>query len=243
MADRISPSLRLQKLVVKACNEYALIENGDKILIAVSGGKDSTCLAWALSRIKAALKVDYELLAVHISSDFCACCKKAVLLERLPDWNIPFEDVFVPIIGRLKPGRKMNCYWCSTQRRTELLRYAASHGCYKIALGHHLDDIIETYFMNLLQKGVAETMQPLLRYTKYPVSLIRPLSFAAEDQVIACADELGVLKAACTCPFGAASKRKEIRKKIADLTSDAPGAKQRVLGAIIAAHPCARSFA
>jgi len=106
------------KLVVKAVMERALVSDGDRILIAASGGKDSTVLAWALAAARPALKIDYELAALHISTDFCACCKKSVLSQRLAEWGIPFIDLFVPVIGRLKEGEKMNCYWCSTQRRS-----------------------------------------------------------------------------------------------------------------------------
>jgi tRNA 2-thiocytidine biosynthesis protein TtcA len=221
------------KLVVKAVMERNLIENGDRILIAASGGKDSTIMAWALNAARPALKRDYDLAAVHISSDFCACCKKAELAKNLAEWNVPFTDIFTPIIKRLKHGRKMNCYWCSTQRRTELLKYAVENNFNKIALGHHLDDIIETFFMNMTEKGELSTMPIFLKYQKYPVSLIRPLGYVEERQIILCADEKGVLKAACTCPFGVNSNRRAIRRRIADFTGDSSAVKRRIFKAII----------
>ena len=184
----------VKKLVVKIVMERSLIENGDRILIAVSGGKDSSVLAWALSRIKPALKINYELAGLHISTDFCACCKKSILCKRLEEWGIPFKDLFVPVIGRLKEGEKMNCYWCSTQRRTELLKYAVENNFNKIALGHHLDDIVETFFMNLLTKGEMLAMPILLNYRKYPVSLIRPLAMLEEKRIISCAAQQNILK-------------------------------------------------
>ncbi len=207
---------QVKKLVVKTVLERGLIQDGDRILIAVSGGKDSSVLAWALSQIRPALKINYELAGIHISTDFCACCKKSALAKRLEEWGVPFTDFFVPVIGRLKEGEKMNCYWCSTQRRTELLKYAVENGFNKIALGHHLDDIIETFFMNMCSKGELLAMPVLLKYRKYPVSLIRPLALLEEKQIIACADELNILKAACTCPYGRNSKRRDIRSRIAD---------------------------
>ena len=192
MADRFlrkaGASRIVQKLTAKTVFSHGLIEDGDRILIAVSGGKDSTALAWALSAIRRELRKDYALMALHISSDFCSCCKKTALKERLARWDIPFDDVFVPVIARLKPGEKMNCYWCSTQRRAELLSYAQRRGCNKIALGHHLDDILETYFMNMTQAGALRGMPARLAYRKYPVTLIRPLALLEERQ-IAKADE------------------------------------------------------
>jgi tRNA 2-thiocytidine biosynthesis protein TtcA len=220
------------KLTAKAILERNLIEDGDRILIAVSGGKDSTVLAWALAGLRRGLKKDYPLEALHISSDFCSCCKKSALRRRLDEWGIPFRDLLVPIVGRLKEGRRMNCYWCSTQRRTELLKYAVEHRFNKIALGHHLDDIIETFFMNMLGKGELSAMPMLLPYRKYPVSLIRPLGYLEERQIIACAEEQGILKAACTCPYGLRSERREIRDRIAALTGNSGAVKRRILKAL-----------
>ena len=221
-----------RKLAVKAVMERGLIGDGDRVLIAASGGKDSTVLAWALSAARPALKIGYELSALHISTDFCACCKKLELARTLAEWGVPFNDLFVPVIGRLKEGEKMNCYWCSTQRRAELLKYATENGFNKIALGHHLDDIVETFFMNLCYKGELSTMPAMLRYRKYPVSLIRPLAYLEERQIIECADALGILGAACTCPYGANSKRRDMRQRIAAFTGESGAVKRRVLGAL-----------
>jgi len=212
--------------------ERNLICDGDRILIAVSGGKDSTVLAWALSSIHPAVKANYELAAIHISTDFCACCKKSELSRRLEEWGIPFNDIFVPVIGRLKEGEKMNCYWCSTQRRAELLKYAVENGFNKIALGHHLDDIIETFFMNLCAKAEISAMPILIKYRKFPVSLIRPLAYIEERQVIECADAQNILKAACTCPYGINSKRRDMRERITALTNSSGAVKRRILKAL-----------
>jgi tRNA 2-thiocytidine biosynthesis protein TtcA len=236
MADRFlhkaMPSEAVRKLTARLVLELGLIADGDRILIAASGGKDSTVMAWALSSLRPALKRDYTLEAVHISSDFCSCCKKAALRSRLAEWGIPFTDIFVPVIGRLKPGKKMNCYWCSTQRRTELLKYAMENGFNKIALGHHLDDIIETFFMNMTARGELSTMPVLLKYRKYPVSLIRPLGFVEERQIIACAEETGIIKAACTCPYGINSKRRDMRERVALFTGNSGAVKRRIFKAM-----------
>ena len=229
---RAGPSLIVQKLVVKAIIERKLIQGGDRILIAASGGKDSSVMAWTLAGIRRALKIDYGLQALHISSDFCSCCKKSILAARLGEWGIPFTDLSVPIIGRLKDGRKMNCYWCSTQRRTELLKYAMEKGFNKIALGHHLDDIIETFFMNLCGKGLLSAMPMNLSYRKYPVTIIRPMGYLEEKQIIACAAEQNILKAACTCPYGINSGRRDMRAQISAFTGDSGAVKRRILSAL-----------
>ncbi|MDR1893681.1 MAG: tRNA 2-thiocytidine biosynthesis TtcA family protein [Spirochaetales bacterium] len=226
----------VRKLTLKAILERNLIAEGDRILAGVSGGKDSTVMAWVLSDLKQALKRNFTLEAIHISTDFCSCCQKGALKQNLAGWGLPFQDLPVPVMGRLKPGKTMNCYWCSTQRRTELIRYAVDHGFNKLALGHHLDDIIETFFMNLLQKGTLETMPARLDYRKYPLSLIRPLAYVEEAQIIACAGEKGILRSVCTCPFGLHSGRREMRARIKPLLGEGPGPKRRILRALSGGH-------
>ncbi|MDR2134748.1 MAG: tRNA 2-thiocytidine biosynthesis TtcA family protein [Treponema sp.] len=229
---RADASTVVRKLCAKAVLERKLVTEKDRILIAASGGKDSSVMAWALAGLRPAIGQNYELAAVHISSDFCACCKKAILSKRMEEWGIPFTDLFVPVIGRLKEGKKMNCYWCSTQRRTELLKYAMEHGFNKIALGHHLDDILETFFMNMTGKGELSTMPIILKYRKYPVSLIRPLAYLEERQIVDCAAEQNILRAACTCPYGINSGRRDIRKRIAGLTGNSGTVKRRMFRAL-----------
>ncbi len=219
---------RLAKLVESALRRYSMIEEGDRILVAVSGGKDSTSLAYDLAMKRRWWTVRYELRAIHIATDFCSCCKKSALMGLLESWGVPAVSVDVPVIGRLKPGRSMNCYWCSTQRRTELLRYAMAEGFNKIALGHHLDDVVETLMMNMLYKGQISGMLPSLAYGKYPVSIIRPLALCEESQVIAFAEEKGFRSAACTCPYGLGSKRREARARIAQLTGGSSRLKRNL---------------
>ena len=227
----------VRKLVSKAVHERQLIVEGDRILVAASGGKDSTVMAWALAGLKRELKINYELAALHISGDFVATDfdavdKKSALASRFGEWGIPFTALEVPIMGRLKEGRRMNCYWCATQRRTELIKYALENGFNKIALGHHLDDIIETYFMNMTAKGRLSAMPMYLAYRKYPLVLIRPLGYLEERQIIACADEQGFLKSTCTCPYSINSGRLEMRRRIAAFTGNSGAVKRRIFAAL-----------
>jgi tRNA 2-thiocytidine biosynthesis protein TtcA len=231
---RAKSDLIVQKLTAKAVMERRLITKGDRILIAASGGKDSSVMAWALSALRPALKFDYTLEALHIINDFDDACKKPRLAARFEQWDIPFSELFVPTIGRLKDGHKMNCYWCSTQRRTELIRYAIEKGYNKIALGHHLDDIIETFFMNLTGEGTLSAMPMYLAYRKYPLTLIRPLGYLEERQIIACAEEQGLLSTASVCPYGLHSRRRDIRDRITAFTLNSGAVKRRILAALSA---------
>jgi tRNA 2-thiocytidine biosynthesis protein TtcA len=194
--------------------------------------------------LRRALKFDYTLEALHVSGDFEEAvnitagsndCNKTALAAMLEKCGIPFTGLMVPVSGRLKEGRKMNCYWCSTQRRTELIRYALENRFNKIALGHHLDDIIETFFMNMTGKGTLLAMPMYLAYRKYPLSLIRPLGYLEERQIIACAGEQGMLSQALSCPYGLNSRRREIRARIAEFTGNSAAVKRRILGSIASA--------
>ncbi len=223
---------KLLKMVAKAARDWNLIEDGDRILIAVSGGKDSTALAYALAAARQMIGKSYELEALHISSEFSANCDKSALAGRMESWGIRMHEVFVPVVERLKPGREMNCYWCSTQRRTELLKYACEKSFNKIALGHHMDDIIETFFMNMLDKGELRSMPVRLAYNKYPVSIIRPLAWLEEREIIEFADDEGLLKTTCTCAYGSNSARKTMRARIKEFTGASGTTKRRIMQAM-----------
>jgi len=215
MAGVKNSETKLAKLVEVALRRYDMIEEGDRILVAVSGGKDSTSLAYDLAMKRRWWPVRFELLALHIESDFSVCEHVEGLMRG---WDIPYEKIDVPVVGRLKPGRDMNCYWCSTQRRTELIRFAQAKGFNKIALGHHLDDIVETLMMNMLYKGEISGMMPVLKYDKYPISIIRPLALCEEREIIAFAEEKGFRSVTCSCGYGNDSKRRIVRERIRELT-------------------------
>jgi len=223
---------KLEKLISKrigqAIFKYKMIKPGDKILVAVSGGKDSMTLLYDLERRRKSFPIPYEILAVHIRSDFCKCCEKADLEEKFKEWNVPYKIVPVPIMERVQPGKKMNCYWCSTQRRLELMRIAEAEGCNKIALGHHLDDIIETLFMNICYNGEISTMLPQFQYTKFPYTVIRPLALISEDLIIKFAEQKNIQRLICKCPYGKNSKRLDIRAAIKKISARDPAVRMNI---------------
>lgn len=211
------PQPILFSLIDKVIYDYNLIQDGDKILIGASGGKDSTALIeYFANRVKRP-NCNFEYKALSIQSDFSPAFPENI--KNLFDkWNVPFEIVDVDIMARLKPGRKMNCYWCSTQRRSELLKYAMENGFNKIALGHHLDDVLETLLMNMIDQRKLTAMPPLLTYDNYPVSIIRPLSYAPEDLIIEHATLGGFIGWTCTCNYQENSNRKKARQQLEVIT-------------------------
>nr|WP_281389164.1 tRNA 2-thiocytidine biosynthesis TtcA family protein [Spirochaeta isovalerica] len=192
-----------------------MIEPGDKIALAVSGGKDSLTMAYFLAlKANSDYHINFDIHAVHIRTDFDNSVDKSGFEQFLKDEGIPLTVIDVPVLKRLKPGRKMNCYWCSSQRRMELMKFASQSGCNKIALGHHMDDILETFFMNMAYKGEMSTMLPVLKFDNYDQTLIRPLALVKEKEIIRFAEEKGISRITCTCNFDTQSKRKEMRSVI-----------------------------
>lgn len=223
----------IEKLIAKAVLDYRLLEPGDRILLGASGGKDSTTLAWALGRRKKWKAPVFEMEALRIASDVPGAGMPAAAAQRLAalydEWGIPLHTMEVPIVERLKPGQRMSCYWCSTQRRTELLRYAMDHGFNKIALGHHLDDVLATLLMNMTKKGELATMPPRLKYDKYPIEIIRPLVLVSEETIRGFARDMGWLQITCSCGYGDDGERKEYQRRLDVLTAGSIDAKQLML--------------
>jgi tRNA 2-thiocytidine biosynthesis protein TtcA len=217
---------KLFRVIDHGVAEYNMIEEGDRILIGASGGKDSTALVEYFGSRLRRKGMKFHVSALHISTEIGSPVDPS-LAERFASWGVPLSTVTVSVLGRLKSGRSMNCWWCSTQRRTELNEYAMREGYNKIALGHHLDDILETLLMNALTKGEFSTMLPRLKYEKYPVTVIRPLCFADIPMIVRHATEAGYINATCTCSYQSNSGRKDARMRLEALTGGSYEDKRR----------------
>lgn len=222
---------KLSSLIDKAVFDYNLIEDGDRILIGASGGKDSTALIEYFSNRLKRPSCNFFVKALNIQSDFAPPFPVKVE-EMIKNWGLPFEKLKVNILERVKEGQKMSCWWCSTQRRTELLNYAIANGYNKIALGHHMDDILETLLMNMLNKGEFSTMIPKLKYDNYPVTIIRPLCYVSENRMIEHACENGYAGFVCTCNYQENSDRKLAKKKLELLCDGDPLKKMRLFNSL-----------
>lgn len=207
----------LFSLIDKAIYDYNLISDNDRLLIAASGGKDSTSLVEYFANRARRPDCNFTFKAVHIETEITKPLNEN-LQKLFLTWNVEAENIKVDVISRLKPRRKMNCFWCSTQRRTELINYALSNNFNKIVLGHHMDDILETLLMNMLEKAQLSTMPPFLQYEKYPFAIIRPLCYVQEKIIIEHAEKAGYISETCTCSFQENSMRKNARTKLEELT-------------------------
>ena len=217
----------------KAIFGYELIQPGDRVLVGLSGGKDSVTLAHQLALKAKGFSIPFEVAAVHIRTEYADMDGLERLEALAQSVGMPFEQITISVTGRLKPGRRMNCYWCSTQRRTELLRYAEANGFTRIALGHHMDDILETFLMNMTHKGEISTMLPVLRYDKYRQWIIRPLAWVTERQTEEYAHEIGFEAVRCRCGFDTTSRRKEVRRILETIVEqEGEGARTQMMKAL-----------
>lgn len=227
----VSKKSALYSAIDKVIFDYNLIQDGDKILVGASGGKDSTALIEYFSNRIKRKDSNFTFSALNIQTEFGGALPENIV-KLFDEWNVDLKVVKVDVQGRLKEDKKMSCYWCSTQRRTELNKFAMENGYNKIALGHHLDDVLETFLMNALQKSQFSTMIPSLKYKKYPITVIRPLYYAMESVIIEHAKKNGYYGYTCTCNFQDNSTRKSARQKIFQLTEGNPVLKQHFFDAL-----------
>jgi tRNA 2-thiocytidine biosynthesis protein TtcA len=217
---------RISKKIDKAIFKYDLIESGDRIVVGASGGKDSLSLLHQLSLKQPRFSRRFELAAAHVETEFSNPEAINRLEELCAEWEVPFHRIRINIAERIHQGQSMSCYWCSTQRRTELIQFAEANGFTKIALGHHMDDILETFFMNLTHKGELSTMLPKMSYDRYRQSVIRPLAWVSEEELIDYTNGMEQDIVVCQCGYDVTSQRRRIRP-ILDYIAESEGEKVR----------------
>lgn len=219
---------RFNKGVVK----YHLIEDGDKILIGLSGGKDSLALLELLGRRSRILKPRFSVVAVHVGmTNIPYKSDLNYLKEYAESFGVPFvhyETSFDPSTDT----RKSPCFLCSWNRRKALFTVAKEQGCNKIALGHHMDDILETLLMNITFQGAFSSMPPLLVMKKFDMSIIRPMCLVHEADLIEMAAARGYRKQVKNCPYESQSSRSDMKKVLKSLEALNPEARYSLWGSM-----------
>ena len=246
---------RLTKRFHKACADYSLIEDGDHILIALSGGKDSLALVELLGKRAQIFVPRFRVTAIHVRvkeraylsdvsylQSFCDAFRVPLLVRdtEIGESSVSASDLSsvsasglssVSASG-LSAKRSNPCFLCSWYRRKTLFDTAQELGCNKIAFGHHKDDIVETLLMNLIFDGKFSTIYPRLQMDKMPLQLIRPLCLIEEKDLSRYAALSGYVRQKQPCPYEHASARTQIKALVSQLESLNPNVRDSLWGAI-----------
>lgn len=225
---------KLQTRLKQASKEYSLIESGDRILVCLSGGKDSYTLLDLLLDLKARMPFDFELVAFHLDQKQPGY-PEGVMEEYLQGLGIEYEvrgeDTYSVVKTKLDPAATP-CSLCSRMRRGIIYTRAEAHGCNKIALGHHRDDSVETLLLNLFFSGQMQAMPARYTTDDGRFEVIRPLLLVPEEEIIEYARYKGFPIIPCNLCGSIEGKRKFIRKKLDELEETIPHVRHSILAAM-----------
>ena len=221
----------VEKRVSRALSEYRLIEAGDRVLVAVSGGKDSLALAWALAKKARGWPVPFEAAALHLDTGFSEPGLPGRLAELCGSWGLSLETLPHP------PAEE--CFGCSRGRRRALLEYASERGFSKVALGHHMDDALATLLMNMVYSSEASALPPRVPAEEGRPALIRPLILLQEETIARAAAREGWPVDRSRCPRAGDSRRTEMAAAVEALTGGSPRKKLNMWNSLPEAAPAA----
>ncbi len=225
---------KVNRRIGQAFHDYSMLDDGDRVLVAISGGVDSLVLGWLLQVWQKKAPIHYSVQAVNIDNGFWAPGhggeKPTVKIGReLARFGIPFN--VEPAQDRFEE-RERTCFLCSRSRRTQLFDYAEKHGFNKIALGHHKDDLVETLFLNMLYSGNLSTMVPRQELFGGKLSLIRPLAYIEKGEIRQLAAKLTIQPIDNLCPLAEDTRRERVREILAEIYRREPGAKSSIFAAM-----------
>ncbi len=238
-APRADPS-RLTRLLLRkmgqAISDFSMIAEGDRIMACVSGGKDSYALLDLLLRLQKRAPIRFEIIAVNVDQGWPGY-RTDLIAAHLAALGVPHRmvaDDIASVVEANVPAGKTPCSLCSRLRRGLLYNLAAELGCHKIALGHHMDDLIETLVLNLFYSGKLASMPAVLHSDDGRNTVIRPLCYAPEELLVEYSQERGFPLVSCGCPACGLpeQKRQVIKEMLRQLEDREPGIKQNMLAAL-----------
>ena len=231
---------RLRRQVGQAIADYRMIDAGDRIMVCLSGGKDSWVMLDLLRELQARAPVSFELLAVHLDQKqpgYDATILPGALRQRGIPFQIIEQDTYSVVERVIPPGRTM-CSLCSRLRRGALYDFAAENGYNRIALGHHRDDIVETLFLNLFHQARLKAMPPKLRSDDGRNIVIRPLAYCAESDLAELARQRAYPIIPCDlCGSQETLQRKAVKRMLQDWEAIAPGRIENIFRALTRVEP------
>lgn len=224
---------RVLSFIRRALDDYNMIEDGDRIAVGVSAGKDSLTLLCAMAEIRRFYPKKFELVAVTVDMGF-----EGVDFEPIASFcrelDVEYKIIPTQISKIIFDVRKEKnpCSLCAKMRRGALYGYAREIGCNKVALGHHFDDVVETFMLNLFYEGRLGCFQPVTYLSNTEITLIRPMLYMPEKDVkyFASKTELPIIKS--PCPADGNTEREEMKKLLNNLERENKGLRYRIFGAI-----------
>lgn len=223
---------KLMGLVRRCVDDYNMIEEGDRIAVGVSGGKDSLVLLVLLAGLRKYFNKSFTLEAITI--DMGLGMDYSAVEALCKEWDVPYTIIRTQIAPIIFEHRKEKnpCSMCSKMRRGALNQAIVEKGFNKLALGHHYDDAVETFLMSLLYEGRISCFQPVTELDRTGVTQIRPMLYIHEKTVDNFARRMALPVIENRCPVDKQTKREEIKSLIFDLSQTYPDLKERIFGAM-----------
>lgn len=232
---------KLARRIGQTVHDYGMIGPDDRILVAVSGGKDSWTMLHLLDHLRRVSPVRFELFPVTIDPGYPEFDAAAVedgyrcICPDLP-WEVVRTRIATTISEKNSPG-KYPCAFCARLRRGALYRVAVSKGCNRVALGHHADDAIETVLLSALFEGNLVSLPPVLKPARYPLTVIRPLIRVWEDETIRFSTQMDFPAISCGHAENSGGKRAYIKKLLDSVSAEHPRIRRNLLASLHSIRP------